>query len=63
MKTKSFDKKLSLGKQTIAQLRNDEMNRANGAGTIPGGSCLCTDDPEPSFCLVCTGRPCSGIFC
>ena len=30
MKTKSFSKKLTLNKKTIANLRNDEMNGVHG---------------------------------
>ena len=53
MKTKKFSKKLTLKKETIANLKNDEMNGIYGGhdATIPWSDCiLCTGLPK--YCIT-----------
>ena len=45
MKTKRFDKNLSLNRMTIALLNNDDMNVVDGGYTVPGLTCL----PCPTY--------------
>jgi len=52
MKKIKLEKKLSLSKETIAKLNNDQLTVIKGGGTI--GSCLCQTDY--ATCL-CTNQP------
>jgi len=61
MKTKKFNKKLSLNKQTITNLGNDDMSRANAGkddektvSIIFEFTCLntCTCNPSCTSCPV-----------
>lgn len=45
MKTKVFNKKLSLNKKTVAHLKNDEMHNSKG-GAIPTFYYTCV----PTYC-------------
>lgn len=54
MKTKNFNKKLSLKKSTIADLRNDEMTDVIGGGFSKTTVFTCI--PRDSVCLICTGQ-------
>jgi hypothetical protein len=58
MKTKNFNKKLVLKKTTVADLRKDEMNAANGgatSGCVTQKAPCWTYVPRDSVCLICTG--------
>lgn len=47
MKTKKFNKKLELNKQTVADLRNDEMKNAKGGAFTDDFTCnTCFTAPE-----------------
>ena len=53
MKTKTFASKLVLNKETIANLRNEEMNDVHGGVQITGSTpsnCHCTKTIETSCC-------------
>jgi natural product precursor len=51
MKVKSFDKKLSLNKKTIAHLEVEDLDRVKGGG-ITFYSCQYTQCQE-TRCLIC----------
>ena len=51
MKTKKFNKKLSLSKHTISNLNQGEMNGVNGGKSIGATACYLT---SPSEAIVVT---------
>ena len=57
MKTKKFNKKLTLGKKTIAHLKDKEMQEVNG-GTI-----IVTETNPSNNPWVCCLYPPSQILC
>jgi hypothetical protein len=50
MKTKKFEKKLTLNKKTVADLANSEMNKANGGGLVLPTLRKCTYSCEITNC-------------
>jgi hypothetical protein len=63
MKTRKFQKKLSLNKATIADLSNKELSKIDGAGIAPPIPCRDTDDRSncPTGWTCPSG--CSGMCC
>jgi len=63
MKSKKFEKKLSLNKKTIADLNSSEMNWLKGGQAEPTKSCDytlcgCCTKPEHSCFTYCGSCPC-----
>jgi len=64
MKTKNFDKKLTLNKKTIAHLGNGEMNSLLAGGSVKPDACLqqtdiiCafTDDDDTCIAVTCPSQ-------
>jgi len=56
MKTKTFSKKLSLNKKTVADLNNKDMQSVHGGATAEKTVCItrCVTD-----CALCTMTRCS----
>ncbi len=50
MRTKKFNKKLSLNKKTIAVLNNGELDSAKGGGTNAGTCYLSECRTDPGYC-------------
>jgi hypothetical protein len=74
MKTKKFNKKLSLGKQTIANINNGEMNVIKGGrpsvvplcNTVDDWTCVQTDITCATYCDTCNTfcpQSCPGTIC
>ncbi|HLP47939.1 MAG TPA: class I lanthipeptide [Candidatus Kapabacteria bacterium] len=70
MKTKKINKKLILNKETISNLKNDEMNRLKGGETIEFTICRtkcvtgCKACTEISGCIQCvTDEYYTCMFC
>ena len=68
MKSKKFTKKLNLNKKTIADLNNDEMNKAHGRGPasqiVSDCSCLLTGCcPTQVTDCTCTCSPTGELNC
>lgn len=64
MKKKQFSKKLTLKKQTVANLDKNALNGIlAGADTDPGSTCtLCpTEGPICQPTAACTGSPCPTV--
>ena len=60
MKTKNFNKKLTLNKTTVADLKQTEMNAVNGgADTTCSGRPECPPDPSWVSCEWCTLFTCT----
>jgi natural product precursor len=56
MKAKKINKKLTLNKQTVANLNLSEMRNSKGGATEPG---ICTTEPV----LICTLETCKPLQC
>lgn len=63
MKTKKFRKKLTLKKQTVAELGNEVLDNVRGGTTATGNrNCSgCYSCDYVSFCG--TMEPCTNIYC
>jgi natural product precursor len=55
MKTKIFTKKLNLNKQTISNLKSDEMTKINGGGTRV--TCTIMTCGHVTLCEACSSDP------
>lgn len=56
MKAKRINKKLTLNKQTVANLNQREMRNSKGGATEP---LICTSEPV----LICTLETCKALQC
>jgi hypothetical protein len=60
MKTKKFEKKLALNKQTVSNLNKSQMNGINGAGPTTNITCEFCDTVvscEETLCPICVSNP------
>jgi hypothetical protein len=59
MKTKNFDKKLTLNKKTIAHLGHREMNSLQAGGSVKPQICVIgafTDDDDTCIVVTCPSK-------
>lgn len=54
MKTKKFNKKLSLGKRTVSDLNTNEMLNVNGGGETMTQVCFSCVVTCMTLCEICT---------